>query len=160
MARRLIACVAALLLCAPAMPSGQAHGAWFGTWRLNPGKSSERSTPSPYKRVTLRIEPGADGLSVIYDMVGTRGGVTHLEWTGRFDGRDYPVQGSDAAITNAYRLTGDRSYDIIVKVDGAVAATVAVEISADGRTMTVDTNERGREGKTVRTTAVYDRAER
>jgi hypothetical protein len=63
-----------------------------------------------------------DGLRVVYDMVRRRGGITHMEWNGRFDGKEYPVQGVDYVLTNAYRKLSDRSYEIVVKVDGRAAA--------------------------------------
>src|SRR5688572_29713318 len=81
----------------------QGQAPWVGTWNLNISKSTERSNPR-FKRVTSRIEPWKDGLKVTYDMVGIRGGVTHMEWTGAFDGKDYPVQGADYVLTNAYSL--------------------------------------------------------
>jgi hypothetical protein len=90
-------------------------------------------------------------------MVGTRGGVTHVEWRGRFDGRDYPVQGVDTAMTNAYRRIDDRTYEIVVKVDGALAATATATVSPDGMRLTVNTGERGSGGALVNTTAVYVR---
>ena len=130
---------------------------WLGSWRLNPAKSTQRSEPSPYKRVTLRIEPWEDGLKVSYDMVGTRGGVTHLEWTGRFDGKDYAVQGASYVLTNAYRRIDDRTYEIVVKVDGENAATARVVVSPDGKTLTVATTERAPRGGTLNTTAVYEK---
>lgn len=133
----------------PAVPSPAhtgAAGPWFGTWEQDFARSTRREGPATYKRVTLSIEPTADGLIVIYDMVGTRGGVTHLEWTGRFDGQDYPVQGVDYVLTNAYRRIDDRSYEIVVKVDGEQAARARATVSADGETMRVETMDR--EGRT------------
>lgn len=148
---------AAVLLASPCALAGRQLAPWFGTWQLNPAKSAGRTTPSPYKRVTITIEPLSDGLKVIYDMVGTRGGVTHMEWIGRFDSRDYPVQGVDYVLTNAYRRINDRSYEIAVKMDGRLAATAVAVVSPDGRTLTVTTNERTASGTSVITTAVYDR---
>src|SRR5215831_5978759 len=91
--------------------SAEPQAPWFGTWKLNPAKSTSNSE-SRFKRVTLKVEPWQDGLKVSYDMVGTRGGVTHMEWTGKFDGRDYPVQGLDYVLTNAYTLVNDHGYQI------------------------------------------------
>jgi hypothetical protein len=130
---------------------------WFATWRLNPEKSSNREEPSPYKRQTCRIEPWGDGLKVTYEMVGTRGGVTHTEWTGKFDGKDYPMQGVDAVLTNAYRRIDDRSYEIVIKMDGAVVATAKVVVSPDGKTLHVTTEQNDASGKRARTAAVYER---
>jgi hypothetical protein len=84
---------------------------WLGTWQLVQPAAGRFESP-PYKKVTIRIEPWQDGIAVSYDMVRTRGGISHMEWTGRFDGRDYPVQGVDYVLTNAYRLIDDRSYEI------------------------------------------------
>jgi hypothetical protein len=157
-ARRTLAVALAVALLAFSWPlRGQGQAPWFGTWRLNPAKSSGRAEPSPYKRVTIRIEPAGDGLRVVYDMVGVRGGVTRMEWTGRFDGRDYAVQGADYVLTNAYRMIDDRGYAIEIKVDGRRAATAVAAVSAGGDTLTVTTSETDARGQSVTTTAVYDR---
>ena len=147
----------AALLLAPSAHAGDEPGPWFGTWQLNQARSSRRSADSPYKQVTTRIEPAGDGLKVTYDMVGTRGGVTHMEWTGRFDGKDYPVQGVDYVLTNAYRHIDERRYEVTVKVDGSPAATAVAAVSNDGQTLTVVTTERDSRGKRTTTTAIYDR---
>ena len=118
---------------------------WLGTWKLS--KPDAR-----YKRVITRIEPWEDGIRVTYDMVGTRGGVTHMEWTGKFDGKDYPVEGVDYVLTNAYKLINDHSYEIVIKVDGSVAATARVEVSPDGRTLTTVTSQ-----KSGTSTTIYDK---
>ena len=118
---------------------------WLGTWKLT--KPDAR-----YKRVITRIEPWEDGIRVTYDMVGTRGGVTHMEWTGKFDGKDYPVEGVDYVLTNAYKLINDHSYEIVIKVDGSVAATARVEVSPDGRTLTTVTSQ-----KSGTSTTIYDK---
>jgi len=139
---------------------------WFGTWQLEAPKTAPRWFETlPYTKVTLTIEPTGqaprqapgerprEGLRVTYDMVRTRGGITHMEWLGRFDARDYPVQGVAYFMTNAYRQIDDRSYEIAIKVDGAPAGTATVVISSDGATMTVATVETAG-GKS---TAVYRR---
>lgn len=125
---------------------------WFGTWTLNVARSTYAAAP-PYKRAAYRIEPAGDGLRVVYDMVHPRGGTTHLEWTGRMDGRDYPLQGVDQAITYAYTSTGADSCDILVKIDGRVAARSHVTMSDDGRTMTTATTA----GGVAISTTVYER---
>jgi hypothetical protein len=135
--------------------TGETQAPWFGTWKLNSAKSTA-NPDTRYKRVTSKIEPWEDGIKVIYDMVGTRGGITHMEWTGRFDGKDYAVQGVDYVLTNAYTLVDDHSYRIVVKVDGALAATTNVTISPDAKTLTTLTTQKDARGKDVNTTAVYD----
>jgi hypothetical protein len=109
----------------------------LGTWRLNFAQSKFASGPPAYTRVTTKIEPLDDGMKVIYDMVGERGGVTHWEWMGRLDGKDYPLEGIEEVVTNAYSRVADRTYDLVFKVDGRITTTTRISISADGRTMTV-----------------------
>jgi hypothetical protein len=129
---------------------------WFGTWQQVP-PATQWFNPWPYQKVTLRIEPSDDGLRVVYDMVRRRGGITHMEWAGRFDGRDYAVQGVDYVLTNAYTQISERSYQIVVRVDGREAAVATAVVSADGSRMTVDTVERDRRGQRIKTQAVYVR---
>ena len=63
------------------------------------------------------------------------------------------VHGAAYFMTNAYRQIDDRSYEIVIKVDGATAATATAVVSSDGATMTVTTVETAG-GKS---TAVYRR---
>jgi len=154
--------IVAAVLSAALHATGALTAPWFGTWQLEPPKTAPRwfETP-PYQKVTITIEPSGqapgdtlrEGLRVSYDMVRTRGGITHMEWLGRFDARDYPVQGVASFMTNAYRQIDDRSYEIVIKVDGATAATATAVVSSDGATMTVTTVETAG-GKS---TAVYRR---
>jgi hypothetical protein len=152
-----LVCVLTGLLTASALEArAQGTAPWIGTWLTTPARTSRFESP-PYKRVTIRIEPWQDGLAVIYDMVRTRGGISHMEWTGRFDGREYPVQGVDYVLTNAYRLIDDRSYEITIRRDGRVAATAVALVSADGMTLTVTTTENDAAGKPIATSVVYRR---
>ena len=140
--------------------------AWFGTWELNLEKSVYNPGPAPYKRASYRIEPldsarGKpldDGIKVVYDMVRPRGGVTHMEWMGRLDGMDYAVQGVEEYVTNAYRALSDREWEVVLKVDGRVAARSRISLSADGNTMTTVTTGRNAQGADVKTTTVYERS--
>src|SRR5262245_17379371 len=92
----------------------------FGRWRLNFTESTFAPGPAAYARVTCKIAPWEDGLRVIYDMIGVRGGVSHWEWTGKIDGKDYPLQGVEEVITNAYRRIDDRTYAVVFKLDGRI----------------------------------------
>ena len=155
--RRVIVVSSLLLTMAGGVTVAALPAPWIGTWQLDPAAST-RAQPSAYKRVTLTITSSAeDALTVVYDMVGLRGGVTHLEWEGRFDGVHYPVQGSDTVMTNAYRRLDDRSYAIDVKVDGSPVATARASVSADGRTLTVTQQERDATGRQATSTAIYRR---
>src|SRR2546422_7056690 len=126
-----------LTLALPCASLGQDREPLIGTWRLNFSESTFASGPPAYARVTSKIQPWEDGLRVIYDMVGTRGGVTHWEWTGRLDGKDYPLEGVEEVVTNAYSRIADRTYEVVFKVDGRITTTTKISISPDGKIMTV-----------------------
>jgi hypothetical protein len=134
----------------------QSQEPWVGTWRLNVAKSTP-DREARFKRTTIRIEPWEDGIRVTYNMVGTRGGVTHLEWIGKFDGKDYPIQGVDYVLTNAYSQTSSQSYNITNKVDGVETSRAEVVISPDGKTLTTVTTGKNSQGKAASTTVVYER---
>ena len=109
---------------------------WFGVWTLNVARSSYSSGPPPYKRATRRIEPSERGVRIVDDLVRPRGGVVHLEWIGRFDGLDYPVQGVEVVLSNAYRCQDDRTCELVQKLDGEVVVTARLTISPDGKVLT------------------------
>ena len=144
-----------ILAIATSSASGQELEPLIGTWRLNFAESVFVSGQPPYKRVTTKIEPWQDGVRVIYDMVGVRGGVTHWEWTGRLDGRDYALQGVEEVVTNAYTRSGDRTYILATKVDGRLTSNTTIQISADGKKMTVTSPAFNSQGQRGINTAVY-----
>lgn len=90
-------------------------------------------------RGTWKVAPAGDRVKMIYDLVGTRGGVTHMEWTGKFDGADYALQGADAVVTYAYTPVDEWTLDLIVKVDGNISTRGRLTLSADGRSLTSNT---------------------
>jgi hypothetical protein len=140
-----------IALAATAGPAAQTPPAWFGTWKLNVARSTFSPQP-PYKRATRRIEPSAGAITIVDDLVRSRGGILHLEWTGMLDGVDYPVQGVEIVLTNAYRRVNDRAWELTQKIDGEVVATARLAISPDGRTLTTVTSSR-----TGNATTVYDK---
>ena len=149
--------VALLHATAQSQSAAEFHPEWLGSWRLNLDRSTYRPGPAPYRRATYRIEPHDGGVRVVYDMVRPRGGVTHLEWTGQFDGRDYPVQGVEEFVTYAYRRIDDRTYDVVTKVDGRTAATSRAVLAPDGRSITTTTAGRDSRGVDVTTVTVYEK---
>lgn len=81
-------------------------------------------------------------------MVGVRGGVTHWEWTGRMDGKDYALEGVEEVVTNAYSRIDDRTFSIVTKLDGRPTTTTRIFISSDGKVMTVTSSSN---------TAIYEK---
>jgi hypothetical protein len=144
-------------LVAPRTAAAQTPAAWLGTWVLNVEKSTYNPGPAPYKRGTFTVEPWKDGVRLVSDLVGVRGGVTHYEWTGRFDGQDYPLQGIEEDLTYSYAPVDARTVQLVIKVAGTTVARARSTISADGRMMTTVTSGVGPRGETITTTTVYEK---
>lgn len=127
----------------------------MGTWKLNEAKSKFRSG-SP-KNTTVVYEPAGDMTKVTVDGVDGSGNPTHNEWTGKFDGRDYPVTGDPTVDTRSYRRINSRTLTLINKKGGKVVTTGRIVVSADGRSRTLTTTGTDAKGKRVRNTFVYDK---
>ena len=64
----------------------------MGTWKLNEAKS--QFSPGATKNQTVVYASAGDMVKVTTDGTGKDGKPVHTEWTGKFDGKDYPVTGS------------------------------------------------------------------
>jgi len=82
---------------------------------------------------------------------------THNEWTGKFDGKEYPVTGDPTSDARSYKKVDDRTLQFNVKKDGKVTVTGRVVASADGKARTVTTSGTDPQGKKFKSTAVYDK---
>jgi hypothetical protein len=140
---------------AAAMVSFAADNAFMGTWKLNEAKSKLGNGP---KNETVVYEAVGDQVKVTVDGMGADGKPTHNEWTGMFDGKDYPVTGDPSSDMRSYKMVNDHTLDITVKKDGKVTATGKIEVSKDGKTRTVHIKGTDADGKKVETVGVYDKA--
>ncbi|MEO8347543.1 MAG: hypothetical protein ABI610_01425, partial [Acidobacteriota bacterium] len=85
------------------------------------------------------------------------GKAVHNEWTGKFDGKDYPVIGDPTSDARVYKRVNNRTLALTVKKGGKVTATIRIAVSADGKTRTVTTRSTDSSGKKTKSTAVYDK---
>lgn len=127
----------------------------IGTWKLNEGKS--KIPAGAPKNNTVVYEAAGDKVKVTVDGVDGGGKPTHNEWTGSFDGKDYPLTGDPTADTRSYKKIDDRTTELTNKKDGKVTTTGKIVISADGKSRTVTVTGTDPKGKKVTFTAVYDK---
>jgi hypothetical protein len=125
------------------------------TWKLNETKS--KFAPRATKNNTVVYEAAADNVKVTVDGTDNDGKSTHNEWTGKFDGKDYPVTGDPTSDMRSYKKLDDRTLKLTVKKDGKVTASGRIVVSADGKSRTVTTSGTDAEGKKVKSMAVYDK---
>src|ERR1700746_336749 len=111
----------------------------MGTWKLNEAKS--KFAPGVPKNHTVVYEAAGDNVKVTVDGTDKDGKPTHNEWTGKFDGKDYPVTGDPTSDMRSYKKVGDRALKLTVKKDGKVTIIGRIVVSADGKTRVVTTGE-------------------
>ncbi len=128
---------------------------FMGTWKLNEAKS--KIGPGVPKNTTVVYEAAGDSVKITIDGTDADGKPTHNEWTGKFDGKDYPVTGDPSSDARALKKVDDHTITFSVKKGDKVITTGRIVLSADGKTRTVTTTTTDAKGKKVRSTAVYDK---
>jgi hypothetical protein len=127
----------------------------MGTWKLNESKS--KITAGSPKNTSVVYEAAGDDVKVTVDGVDGSGKPLHNEWTGKFDGKDYPVTGDPDSDTRAYKQVNDHTLALTVKKGGKVITTGKITVAADGKSRTVETHSTTADGKKIHTAAVYDK---
>jgi hypothetical protein len=130
-------------------------GVQMGTWKLNEAKS--KLAPGAAKNSTVVYEAAGDNVKVTVDGTDRNGQPAHNEWTGKFDGADYPVTGDPDSDARSYKQVNDHTLSLTVKKGGKVTLTGRIVVSADGKTRTVTTSGTDPQGKTIENIAVYDK---
>jgi hypothetical protein len=127
----------------------------MGTWKLDDAKS--KIAAGAPKNTTVVYEAAGDSVKVTVDGVDADGKPSHNEWTGKFDGKDYPVTGDPTADTRSYKRINDHTLALTNTKDGKVTTTGRITVSADGKTRTVTTSGKDANGKKIDSTAVYNK---
>jgi len=126
----------------------------MGTWKLNEAKS--KIPAGSFKNDTVVYAADGDNVKVTTD--GTLGDKpVHTEWTGKFDGKDYPLTGDPMADSRSYTQVNARTLSLDNKKDGKSVVTGKIVVSKDGKTRTLTTHGKDAKGKKVSSTAVYDK---
>jgi len=147
--------VPTLVLCFVGAAVCFAADANMGTWKLNEAKS--KLAPGAPKNNIVVYEAAGDNVKITVDGIDSDGKPTHHEWTGKFDGNDYPVTGDPTSDARSYKRINDRTLAFTVKKGGKVTTTGRVVVAADGRSRTVTTSGTDSKGKKISSTAVYDK---
>ena len=148
--------LSALLGADIANVSAQASDPRIGTWKLNAAKSKYSPGPAPHA-LTVNVEPSGQGEKVATEFVNADGTRTTTEYTANFDGKDYPLTGSQIADTVSLKRSNARTTVRTDKKGGTVAQTLRRVVSKDGKTMTVTTKGTNAQGQAVNNVAVFEK---
>lgn len=161
--------LAIVLLCAVGAGAcfGKDKAPYLGKWQLQqteaaitgthvvlgPGGTPELAVDSadvPPLDVTVVYEAAGDAVKITVDGVYVKGqlAAAHFEWTGKFDGADYPVTGDPNADTRSYKMVDDHTFELTLKKNGQITSGGPLTVTFRGKNCTV---------KADKVTATYHR---
>jgi len=155
--KKLVACAITMLITALTLTvTTAAADQLSGTWKMNPGKSKYSPGPAP-KDLTVVVESDENNYKL--DATGTDGdgNPMHVQYSGKFDGKDYPGTGiANADAVSLKRIDAD-TIETLQKKDGKVVMTITTKVSKDGKTRTSTWHGKNAEGKDVHNVVVFDK---
>src|ERR1700710_924463 len=110
-----------LALCFVGVAVSFADNPNMGTWKLNEAKS--KIPPGFMKNTTVVYETAGDSVKVTTDGTDKDGKPMHTEWTGKFDGKEYPLVGDPTADSRLYHKIDDHRLTLANKKNGKVTAS-------------------------------------
>jgi hypothetical protein len=135
--------------------AGFAQNTHIGTWKLNEAKSQ---IPAGFvKNTNVVYEAAGDKLKASTDGVDKDGKPLHTEWTGKFDGKDYPLTGDPTSDTRSYKMIDDHTLAMSNKKGGKVVTSGRIVVAPDGKSRTLSVSGMDSAGKKVSSVAVYDK---
>jgi len=127
-----------------------------GTWSMNAEKSKYSPGPPP-KSLTVVIESDENNYKVDANGTDGDGKPIHVQYSAKFDGKDYPATGIANADTVSVKRTDANTVETLQKKDGKVVMTVTTKVSADGKSRTSTWRGKNAEGKDVHNVVVFDK---
>ena len=128
----------------------------LGTWKLNESKSSFGDGAGKSTLVVWEKVDGQDKCTV--DGTDADGKKTHSVWTGKLDGKDYPITGDAQSDTRSFKKNGEKTLSMVSKKDGTTVGEGTIVVAADGKTRTVTSTTTNAAGVKVTSTLFYDKS--
>jgi hypothetical protein len=158
----IVACTLVVL----ALSASAVFGAdmYAGTWKINIAKSTYSPGPPPKGPATTKIEAVENGVKLTADTVNAQGQKGHVEFTVKFDGKDYPftslVDGKPApnvADMISGKRINDYTFETTTKLKGKPLVTVRTVASKDGKTETTTFTSVNAQGQKVNNVVLGER---
>jgi hypothetical protein len=127
----------------------------MGTWKLNESKSKIHSDLP--KKIMIVYAAEGENMKITLHGVDAYGKPMHNEWTGKFDGKDYPVTGDPTSNMRSYTKVDDSTLHAVVKKDGKIITEVHIVVSENGKSRTVTSNGTDSKGNKISSVLVYER---
>jgi hypothetical protein len=127
----------------------------MGTWKLDEAKS--KIPAGIVKNSTVIYTNEGDNVKVTTDGTDKDGKPMHTEWTGKFDGKEYPLTGDSTADSRSYKMIDEHTLELTNKKSGKVTTSGRVVVSKDGKTRTLHLTGTDSSGKKVSGVSMYDK---
>jgi len=128
----------------------------IGAWKLNVAKSKYSPGPPPQSG-TVTYEEIADGIRRSGETIAADGSKTSFEYTAKYDGKEYPVKGSDLFDTIVLKRVSDRTVEATLKKSGKDVSHARRVVSKEGKTMTISTTGKNAKGQKMHNVAFYEK---
>ena len=127
-----------------------------GTWKMNAEKSKYSPGP-PTKDLMVVVESDENNYKL--DATGTDGDgkPIHVQYSAKFDGKDYPATGIANAGTVSMKRIDANTIETMQKKNGKVVMIITTKVSNDGKTRTSTWRGKNAEGKDVHNVVVFDK---
>ena len=145
-----------ILVAAVAVVSAQGANGRIGTWHLNVAKSTYSPGPAPKSQV-LTIEAAGEGEKVTSESVSATGAKTVSVYTANYDGKPYPITGSETADTVSLKRVDANTSERTDSKGGKPVQTFTRVVSKDGKTMTVTIKGTNAQGQAVNNVVVFEK---
>jgi len=127
------------LIAAAAVALTAAEAPYAGKWKMNPAKSDFGETTVTYEQLNSgEIQGTADGLTFKF----------------KTDGKDYPNPWGG---TGAWKSVNANTWTVEQKINGKLVTTDTMTVSADGKTLTVNSKGTKPNGEAIDDTTVMQR---
>lgn len=127
----------------------------MGTWKLNETKS--KITPGTLRNTHVVYSSMLGQVKIKADGIDANGKPSHTEWSGKFDGKDYPVTGDPNSDARSYTKLNERTLTTTNKKNGKVTVAGQIVVSPDGKSRTVTISGTTPKHKKFKNVAVYDK---
>jgi hypothetical protein len=151
-ARMLLLTVA---LCFAGTALSFAQSPQMGTWKLDEAKSK---IPAGFvKNSTVIYAADGDNVKVTTDGTDGNGKPLHTDWTGKFDGKEYPLTGDSTADSRSYKMIDEHTLELTNTKSGKATTSGRVVVSKDGKTRTLHLTGTDSSGKKVSGVSMYEK---
>jgi hypothetical protein len=127
-----------------------------GTWKLNAAESKFAPNQELKSQIIVNEAQG-DGIKQVSDTVDVHGIAGHVEFTAKYDGKDYPIQGSSVADTISSTRIASNAYMLVLKRRGEETASMRAFFFNRGQTINVTQRMKNVQGADAISIMVLDK---